>query len=375
MTERGARAVTAQPAVTVDGAPVRRIAILRALFLGDLICATPAFRALQRRFPEAEITLIGLPWAAELVDRVPYLHRLDHFPGYPSIIEVPYDAGRTASWLTAARANPFDLAIQMHGSGRVVNGFVAALGARTTIGYHPERDDRLTATLPWVEGEHEVRRWLRLVATLGATGEPPMVDWPVSDDERQRAASLLPGTNGGPLIGLHAGAKDAARRWPPERFAALGNALVNEFGARIVLTGSASEQAITRVVQRDIRTPVLDLAGETDLGTLAATIAQLDLLVTNDTGASHLAAATGTQSVILFGPSDPRQWAPLDRERHDVLDARAITSNADPAQALAALPVSTVFAACTARLGRARSSVERFGQRRSEQRREDVCAR
>ncbi len=373
MTEFREQAVT-DHRVMIDGPSVQRIAVLRALFLGDLICTTPAFRALHRRFPEAEITLIGLPWAAELVARVPYLHRLDHFPGYPSIIEVPYDAARTSSWLAVARAKPFDLAVQMHGSGRVTNGFIAALGARTTIGYHPERDNRLTGTLSWMEGEHEVLRWLRLVEMVGATGESTRVDWPVSEGDRTRAAALLAETTGGPLIGLHAGAKDAARRWPPERFAALGNTLANAFGARIVLTGAESERAISRAIQQEMRTPVLNLAGETDIGTFAAIIAQLDLLVTNDTGASHLAAASGTRSVVLFGPSNPRQWAPLDRERHDVLEAPVITGIANPAQALAALPVSTVFDSCATALTHLFSSIEHFGRSGIEDHREDVCA-
>jgi ADP-heptose:LPS heptosyltransferase len=203
--------------------------------------------------------------------------------------------------------------------------------------------------LPWVEVEHEVRRWLRLVALAGATGDST-VDWPVNADEQERAVALLTGIDGGPLVGLHAGAKDPKRRWPPERFAALGDALADRFGARIVLTGAASERPITHAVRSAMRRPVLDLAGVTDLGTFAAVIAQLDLLVTNDTGASHQAAATGTRSVVLFGPSEPEQWAPLDRERHTVLDAPSITGEPDRGRALAALPVAPVLAASAAAL-------------------------
>ena len=96
-----------------------------------------------------------------------------------------------------------------------------------------------------------------------------------------------------------------------------------------------------------MRTPPLDLAGATDLGTFAALIARLDLLVTNDTGASHLAAATATRSVVLFGPSRPGRWAPLDGARHRVVDALAAAPpGTDPAAALARLPVETVLAAC-----------------------------
>src|SRR6267378_3988253 len=73
-------------------APVRRIVVLRALHLGDLLCATPALRELQRRFPQAKITLIGLPWARDFTERLAYIDRLLPFPGYPGILETDYVA-------------------------------------------------------------------------------------------------------------------------------------------------------------------------------------------------------------------------------------------------------------------------------------------
>jgi hypothetical protein len=84
---------------------VKRVAVLRALFLGDLLCAVPALRALRRRFPQAEITLIGLPWAEEFVRRLPALvGRLLPFTGYPGIAEVAQCPERTATFLAEARA-------------------------------------------------------------------------------------------------------------------------------------------------------------------------------------------------------------------------------------------------------------------------------
>lgn len=337
---------------------IRRIAVFRALYLGDLLCATPALRLLRRRFPAAEITLIGLPWADELVRRLPSLDRLEVFPGYPGIAELPHDAGKTRAYVDAARAYGYDLAIQMHGDGSVSNGFVAELGARFSLGYRAGADGRLTASLPYESGEHEALRWLRLVDALqiaesrlqlteSAAQSAIEIDFPITDAERDRAAELLPTANGGPLIALHAGAKAAARRWPAARFAALADALAERYGASIVLTGGAQERQLTADVRRAMRHPALDLAGETDLGTFAAAIDRLDLLVTNDTGASHLAAATGTPSVVLFGPSRPEQWAPLDRERHRVVDALALAGPAaDPSTALGRLPVEAVLEAC-----------------------------
>ncbi len=328
---------------------VRKIAVYRALFLGDLLCATPALVALRQRFPQAEITLIGLPWAAELVDRLPCLDRLVEFQGYPAIEEVPYEPVRGKAFLAAMQAEQFDLAIQMHGSGCVSNGFVAELGAGFTLGYRSDHDDdRLDRSLLYDANEHETLRWLRLVAEVGAYTADTRLVLPTTTAEQERAHALLAaGAEGcGPLIGLHVGAKAASRRWPPERFAALGDALAHHYGARLVLTGSAGERPLTAAAQAALRSPALDVAGKTDLGTFAALVAQLDLLVTNDTGASHIAAATQTPSVVLFGPMRPQLWAPLDRQRHRVVDALALFPAADPQQVLAQLSVDTVFAVC-----------------------------
>src|SRR5437588_584899 len=104
--------------------PVRKIAVFRALFLGDLLCSVPALRALRQRFPEAEISLIGLPWATEFVQHCPYIDQLVVFPGYEGIAEVPYDQARTTAFLRTAQAESYDLALQMHGDGNVSNSFV-----------------------------------------------------------------------------------------------------------------------------------------------------------------------------------------------------------------------------------------------------------
>ncbi len=160
---------------TIAGAPlaipsdaVRKIAVFRALFLGDLLCTVPAFRSLRRCFPYAEMTLMGLPWAAEFVRRVPYVDRFVAFPGYEGIREVPYCARQTRAFLAEAQATGYDIALQMHGNGHISNSFVAALGARLSLGYRVSADDRLTFSLLYEHHQHEVLRWLALVAALGA---------------------------------------------------------------------------------------------------------------------------------------------------------------------------------------------------------------
>jgi ADP-heptose:LPS heptosyltransferase len=338
-----------------------RIAIFQALNLGDLLCTTPALRAIRGRFPAAEITFIGRPWAQDFVARLSTVDRFLPFPGFPGIAESPPGASRTVpQWPR------FDLVVQMHGSGEVSNGFVATLKATHSAGFGPRGERRLTMALNWVESEPEPLRWLRLVEAVGAAPAGLHLEFPVTRAETAKAIALVGQPDGRPVVGLHVGASDPGRRWPADSFAKLGDRLAELDQERIVLTGSEQERSLTASVRRMMTAAAIDLAGMTDLGELAAVISTLDLLVTNDTGVSHVAAATRTPSIVLFGPTRPDRWAPLDRRRHQVIDATSYPgAPADGAAALQALSVDDVLAAC---LGAPRSPLS-FGNRFSDQER------
>lgn len=311
----------------ISGLPreaVRRIAVLRALQLGDLLVAVPALRALRAGFPAAEITLVGLPWARAFTARFArYIDRFVEFGGWEGIVEAPYEPARAAAFAAAQRAYGYDLAIQLHGSGTTSNACVLAWGARATAGYYPPGAPcpaGLAVAAPYPEHLPEVLRCLRLVERLGCRARGTHLEWPIAPAERAQAVTLLAPLAGRPRpwVGLHPGARAPARRWPAARFAAVGDALARRLGASLVLTGGPDEVALVGEVAARLVAPALRLAGGLSLETLAAVIASLDLFVSNDTGPAHLAQAVGTPSVIVFGPADPRRWAPLD-PRHRVV--------------------------------------------------------
>jgi heptosyltransferase III len=154
-------------------------------------------------------------------------------------------------------------------------------------------------------------------ALARAAGLPPpapgpalRVDPAAASDVAARLAAALPAH--GPLVVLHPGSGDhfPGRRWPPERFAALGRALSAVQGARLVVTGVESERELVRVVLRDAPPDALDLCGRLDAAGLLALLAAADLLVANDTGPVHLADAVGTPCVALYGPNTPHRYGP-----------------------------------------------------------------
>ncbi len=308
----------------LEAGRLRRIVVLRALQLGDLLCAVPAFRALRAALPSAHVALVGLPWAGDFVDRfAAYLDEFIEFPGYPGLPERTVDVRSVPPFLATIQQHSFDLAIQMQGDGSVTNPLVALFGARRAAGFHlpgqpaPEG----AALVAYPASLPEVRRHLYLMEALGAAPCGEDLEFPVrAHEERQwcelRSQAHLDGAS---YACVHAGARDPARRWTVEGFAAVARALA-ERGVLPVLTGhGAEERRRAAEIASACGTPVVDLVGRTSLGVLGAAIRGARLIVCNDTGVSHLADALRVPSVIVFRTTDPARWAPLDRRLHRVV--------------------------------------------------------
>ncbi len=296
----------------------RRIAIFRALQLGDLLLAVPAFRAIRQCFPDAEITLIGLPWAASFAHRFRhYIDRFVEFVGYPGIDETPVNPERTRQFLLEQRDYQYDLVIQMHGSGRTSNPFALALGAATTVGYYEKTLGDLTLGAVYPDDQHEVLRNLNLAALIGCIDLDTSLEFPLFEDDYAEADALLRSVQRECLkVGIHPGARPSARRWPAEYFAGVADELTQQFDAQILLTGGPGEEATVQAVIERMQTPAINLAGKTSIGGLAVLISKLDLFISNDTGPAHIACAVDSPSITIFGPADIQRWAPLDTRRH-----------------------------------------------------------
>ncbi|MFA9441920.1 glycosyltransferase family 9 protein [Uliginosibacterium sp. sgz301328] len=315
----------------MSSAGVHSIVVFRALQLGDMLCSVPALRALRRGYPQARIVLVGLPSAAGFVDR--YGESIDElvpFPGMPGLPEQPVSQDRREGFFDALRERRFDLAIQMHGDGSLTNAIVAGFGARRTVGFVPHGSPPREGFIPWPDDLPEPLRYLALTRSLGLADEGPAWDFPLRAEDLAEAGALraAAGLREGAYVCLHGGARLPSRRWPTINFAHVGQSLVAR-GWPLVLTGSSDEGAIAADLHRTLRamgcaaTMVHDMAGRTSLGGMAALMASSRLLVSNDTGVSHLAAALRHPSVIVACGSDVHRWAPLDAQRHRVLWADA----------------------------------------------------
>lgn len=300
-----------------------RIAIFRALALGDFLCAVPALRAIRAGNPDARISLIGLGRSRELVHRFRHIvDELIEFPGYPGIPEADFRPTTLPPFLARMQARPFDLAINLHGDGTTSNAFVALLGARRMAGFVPTHGWQPTGDgfIPYPAHLREIHRNIALAAHLGYPVDGDHLEFPVAgrDVDSLRRTLGADTLNDGSYVVVHPGASTPARRWSPEDFAAVGDTIA-AMGYRVVLTGDRGERAVTENVGRRMSRAPLDLAGRTDLGALGALIQGARLVVSNDTGVAHMAVGVGTPSVVIFSASDPARWAPLDGRRHVAL--------------------------------------------------------
>ncbi len=300
--------------------PIGKIAVLRASRLGDLICATPALRALRAAFPVSEITLIALPIFEELVRSLGSVDRFVPFPGFPGIAEQFFEAGRSLRFFAEMQAERFDLVVQMHGSGVFSNPVALMLGGRQTVGFVRPGDPpgRLDAAFSYPVNRHEVLRLLDFVHFIGIEAGDRATEFPVTADSRAKAEVLLSALPR-PLVGLHPGAREETKRWSPDRFAAVADRVAERFGGTVVLIGTEEDRTLLREIAAAIQANVCDLTARTSIGVLGGVIARLDLLLTNDSGPAHIAYALGTPSVTLFGSTRPEEWASLDPELHPAL--------------------------------------------------------
>lgn len=277
-----------------------RVLILRALGLGDFLAGVPAYRAVRAARPEHEVILAASAALSPLARLTGAIDRV-----------LPARELQPLDWA----GPPPDVAVDLHGSGPASHRLVEDLGAALTMMYaSPEAPHAIG---PWWDpSEHEVDRWCRLPAWYGIpadSGDLGLAPPRAAHDPRPAGRAALSGA-----AVLHPGAASGSRRWPAERFSAVARSLVGE-GHRVVITGTAAE--------RDLRRRVADGAGlpagavlDTDLLELAAIVASASVVVTNDTGTSHLATAYGTPSVTLFGPVSPGLWGPpRDRPQHVAL--------------------------------------------------------
>jgi heptosyltransferase II len=306
-----------------------KIVVRGTNWIGDAVMTTPALRQLRRIFPDARITLATRSWARGIFADAEFIDEILPFDKEKNSFQTVFRQAKI--W----RERRFDLAVLL------TNSFESAVLARLggvarRFGYATEKRSFLLtesfAVPAWKNSRHEIFYYLNLVAEIekslfGATrvfDNEPLVDLKVSEARRIAARQIL-ASRGVDLsrrtVALGVGSTNSrAKRWPAENYAKLNDRLQGEFNANVILVGAQNEIDVAReVIQKSKCEPIV-LTGQTSLSEAVAVLAEVDLLVANDMGLAHVAPATGTKTLVIFGPTNDKTTRPVGAEivRHPV---------------------------------------------------------
>lgn len=301
--------------------------VLLLLFgdIGDTVLTIPAIRAIRERYPGTRLLLMSKPLAGDIVRRLGLVDEVidvdKHFFDRPAALLRPDAAVRLLALWWRLRRERIDTVVLFHHLvtrwGALKFGLLSmASGARQRLGIDNGRGWFLTRSVPDLGfgARHEAEYRLSVAELLDAPGTLDL-EFPVGDDDRARARALLAaqGLRDERFFAVYPGTGPygPGRKWPAQRFAETARRVSAEHGMRAVIVGTDVDQAEADYVAEALGESAVNLLGQTDLGQLAAVLECCEVLIGNDGGVGHVAAAVGTPVVTIFGPSNERSWRPL----------------------------------------------------------------
>lgn len=302
----------------MDSSRLKRVLIIKPSSLGDVIHALPVADALKAGIPGVEIDWVAGVGFDGILEGNPSVSRIITFDR--RMLEKPGGLKRLSGFVRELRRNRYDLVLDLQGLLR--SGLMAfACRADSRVGFANAREGAAlfyTGKVAVPDPEmHAVDRYLLCLEFLNLKA-PDDVCFTVkiSEDDNKKADALLRELGveeGEPFVAVAASARWETKRWPAENFAALANRLIEEHGVKSVFVGTREEGSVMAGQARSLRQKGSFAFGRTSLKSLSALIKKASVLVTNDSGPMHIAAAVGTPAVAVFGPTDPKRTGPYGK--------------------------------------------------------------
>ncbi|QPC80802.1 glycosyltransferase family 9 protein [Phototrophicus methaneseepsis] len=311
-----------------------RILFIKPDHIGDVLLATPVFRAMKKRQPSTEIHVLAGPWASSV---------LANYRDVDLVLTLPFP-GFDRSQEKDSLLAPYTQVIRVSRQLRHI-GYSAAIilrpdhwwgallahaaGIRQRIGYNlPDVMPFLTQAIPY-EGGHAIRQNLRLVERWTGHITDEQVDYTFEPfaDESEAIAGYLQNygiTDAQSILCIHPGAGTWAKLWEAEKWAQVADTLCDQFDISIIFTGTMQELPMIQSIQNLMRHKSYSSAGDVTLGQLAALYQRAEAVLGADSGPLHLAAAVHTPTVTLFGPADPDEFRPWGDKSHHIVLASPI---------------------------------------------------
>ena len=317
--------------MNLDWHAARNVLCIRLDYLGDVLMCTPALRALRDTVPGRRITLLTSPGGAALQPHIPELDEVLAFEAPWMKSSRPQHASALTDMAARLRERRFDAAVifTTYSQSALPAAMLCHLaGIPLRLAYCRENpyqmlSDWVPETEPWEPPRHEVQRQLDLAATVGGHADNQRMSFALRPDDVAWAHGQLERLgidHRAPWVLMHPGASAPSRRYPPEHWAELLRLLAAN-GLPVVLTGSGDEGALVDAIRARAGVPAHSLAGEASLGRLGALVSLAAVMVSNNTGPAHVAAALGTPLVDLYALTNPQHtpWQTPSRVLyHDV---------------------------------------------------------
>lgn len=303
---------------------VKKILVIKLAGIGDLILASPALRALRKRFPGARITLLTTPRAGELAEGSSYINEL--FCLNPASKNLRGVIGSIRS----LRRERFDIAINLYNLFTLGGALKAAflmysIGVRCRVGRDTDgRGFFYTIKVPdeRFSNRHEVEYNLDVMQALGANIKDKGLEIPISNKDREYVRKFLKQngiTDEDFVIGLNPGGFRPSHRWNKEKFARVGDKLTKKYKAKILITGGPEEIKLAQKIADMMTIEPIIATGEVTIKQLVSLIERCNLFISNDTGAMHMAAVMKTPLIALLGPG-PLRYGPYgDKNRYIIV--------------------------------------------------------
>lgn len=283
-----------------------RILIVSTTALGDTLWGTAAVENLRKTYPHHFLAVLTSPVGKEALKNNPHIDRL-------FLLQEPLSYRFFSLW-RQLYGERFDTILLFHASQRLTLPLCSLLGAERivgTAGINKGLDSLLTHPLP-NHAQHEIVRRLNIIKSIGAMTETETLSFFPSHS--------LPPRSPGPWIALHPGSKDPFKRWPKENFIELGKKLRETLPCQILITGTDQERALMEEIAAQIPGAQPDLTTRS-LSEFGALLQQMDLLISNDTGAVHLACALNRPLIAIYSSTDPALCGP-HRASHAITISR-----------------------------------------------------
>jgi ADP-heptose:LPS heptosyltransferase len=294
-----------RPLAELEPRTVRRVLLLNATGLGDLMFATPAIRALKSAYPEWQLELLVHARFASLVEYNPHLTQLWQYRGRTGLFKL----------MSRLQARNFDLAVILHGNDPEATLLAQASGSPFIIGSSRSPlalayAARVPPSSPW---QHAIERRLDFVRLLGAEAADPSMELflpPAAEAEAEAVLQRQFGSQASRLMALHPTGSGAYKWWPGENFAALGTYLYERHRAPLLIISGGQDRPAAEALAGQLPGPTLVTGGRYPLPTVAGLLKRARLLVANDSGPLHLALALGVPAVALIGADHPARIGP-----------------------------------------------------------------